>query len=101
MSAHPHVAPKSMYYLVFLALVAGTILTYFAALFDMGALNNVVMLGIAVAKATLVALFFMHLRWGSRLSMLVALSGLFWLLIMFSITMSDYLTRGWVAGTLR
>jgi cytochrome c oxidase subunit 4 len=101
MSVHPHIAPKSMYYMVFLALVAGTILTYFAALFDMGPLNNIVMLTIACTKATLVVLFFMHLRWGTRLTMVVAVSGFFWLLIMFSITMSDYLSRGWVVGTLR
>jgi len=101
MSAHPHIAPKSMYYMVFLALVAGTILTYLAARVDMGPLNNIVMLTIACAKATLVVLFFMHLRWSTRLTWLVAISGFFWLLIMFSITMSDYGTRGWVTGTLR
>jgi len=101
MSAHPHIAPKSMYYMVFLALVVGTILTYLAARVDMGPLNNIVMLTIACAKATLVVLFFMHLRWSTRLTWLVAISGFFWLLIMFSITMSDYGTRGWVTGTLR
>ena len=101
MSAHPHIAPKSMYYMVFLALVVGTILTYLAALVDLGPLNNVVMLTIACVKATLVVLYFMHLRWSTNLTKLVAVSGFFWLLIMFSITMSDYLTRGWVPGTLR
>jgi len=90
-----------MYYMVFLALVVGTILTYLAARVDMGPLNNIVMLTIACAKATLVVLFFMHLRWSTRLTWLVAISGFFWLLIMFSITMSDYGTRGWVTGTLR
>ena len=90
-----------MYYIVFLALVAGTILTYYAALFDLGPLNNIVMLTIACTKATLVVLFFMHLRWSTRLTWVVAMAGFFWLAIMFSITMSDYLSRGWVAGTLR
>src|SRR6476646_6110927 len=101
MSVHPHIAPKSMYYMVFLALVVGTVLNYFAARVDMGPLNNIVMLTIACAKATLVVLFFMHLRWSTRLTWLVAISGFFWLLIMFSITMADYGTRGWVTGTLR
>ena len=94
-----HVAPKSMYVVIWLALVAGTILTYLAALVDLGALNNVVMLLIACTKALLVILFFMHVRWSSRLTWVVAASGFFWLLILFGLTMQDYLTRGWVEGT--
>jgi len=90
-----------MYYLVFAALIVGTILTYAAARVDMGPLNNIVMLAIASAKATLVILFFMHVRWSTRLTWVVAMSGFFWLLILFGIGMSDYLTRGWVQGTLR
>jgi len=96
-----HVAPKSMYYMVFLALVVGTILTVVAARVDMGPLNNIVMLTIACTKATLVILFFMHVRWSSRLTWVVAMSGFFWLLILFGIGMSDYLSRGWVPGTYR
>ena len=96
-----HIAPKSMYYWVFAALIVGTVLTYGAALVDLGALNNVVMLTIACTKATLVILFFMHVRWSTRLTWVVAASGFFWLLILFSIGMSDYLTRGWVQGTMR
>ncbi len=96
-----HVAPKRMYYMVFAALIVGTILTYAAAMVDMGPLNNIVMITIACTKATLVILFFMHVRWSSRLTWVVAMSGFFWLLILFSIGMSDYLTRGWVQGTLR
>ena len=96
-----HVAPKSMYYMVFLALIVGTGLTVAAASVDMGPLNNVAMLTIAVIKATLVILFFMHVRWSSRLTWVVAMSGFFWLLIMFGMGMSDYLTRGMIPGTLR
>jgi cytochrome c oxidase subunit 4 len=96
-----HVAPKSMYYMVFGALVLGTILTVAAAKFDMGALNNIVMLAIACTKASLVILFFMHVRWSSRLTWVVAMSGFFWLLILFGIGMSDFMSRGWVPGTLR
>jgi cytochrome c oxidase subunit 4 len=73
-----------MYYMVFLALVVGTILTVAAAKVDMGPLNNVVMLTIACTKATLVVLFFMHVRWSSRLTWVVAMSGFFWLLILFA-----------------
>jgi cytochrome c oxidase subunit 4 len=96
-----HVAPKSMYYAVFAALLVGTGLTVAVAFVDLGALNNVLMLGIAMTKALLVILFFMHVRWSSRLTWVVAASGFVWLLILFGITMSDYLTRGWVEGTLR
>ena len=96
-----HVAPKSLYYLIFLALVVGTGLTVLVAFYDLGFMNNVVMLSIAVAKALLVMLFFMHVRWSSRLTWVVAASGFFWLLIMFSITMADYMSRGWMYGSLR
>ncbi|PYR95217.1 MAG: oxidase [Acidobacteria bacterium] len=96
-----HVAPKTMYYAVFLALLAGTGLTVAAAFFDMGAMNNVVMLAIASIKALLVILFFMHVRWSTRLTWVVVASGFFWLLIMFGLTMTDYFSRGWVEGTWR
>jgi cytochrome c oxidase subunit 4 len=96
-----HVAPRSMYYAVFAALIVGTGLTVAVAFVDLGALNNVLMLAIAMTKALLVILFFMHVRWSSRLTWVVAASGFVWLLILFGITMSDYLTRGWVEGTLK
>lgn len=101
MSAGHHVAPKSLYYAVFLALVVGTILTVVVAKFDLGAFNNIVMLTIACTKALLVILFFMHVRWSTRLTWVVAGAGFLWLLIMFSITMADYASRGWVQGTLK
>jgi cytochrome c oxidase subunit 4 len=88
-----------MYYMVFGALIVGTILTVAAAKVDMG-LNNVIMLAIAATKATLVILFFMHVRWSSRLTWVVAMAGFFWLLILFTV-LGDYMSRGWVPGTLR
>ena len=94
-----HVAPKRLYYAVFFALIIGTILTVVVAAFDLGPFNNIVMLTVACAKALLVILFFMHVRWSSRLTWVVAGSGFFWLLILFSITMADYMSRGWVPGT--
>jgi cytochrome c oxidase subunit 4 len=90
-----------MYYAVFAALMVGTALTVLVAFYDLGPLNNVLMLGIAMTKATLVILYFMHVRWSSRLTWVVAASGFVWLLILFGITMTDYLTRGWVEGTLK
>jgi cytochrome c oxidase subunit 4 len=88
-----------MYVWIWAALVVGTILTLLAAEVDLGPLNNVVMLLIAGTKASLVILFFMGVRWSTRLTWVVAASGFFWLLIMFGITMTDYLSRGWVPGT--
>jgi len=96
-----HVTPKSLYYFVFLALMIGTALTVLVAKFDLGPFNNVVMLAIACAKALLVVLFFMHVRWSTRLTWVVAASGFFWLIILFGLTMGDYMSRGWMAGSLR
>ena len=96
-----HVAPIKLYLTIFAALMVGTALTVMVAAVDFGAMNNVVMLGIAITKALLVILFFMHVRWSTRLTWVVAGAGFFWLLILFTLTMSDYMTRGWIQGTLR
>jgi cytochrome c oxidase subunit 4 len=96
-----HIASPKLYYAVFAALIVGTVLTYLAALVDFGFFNNVVMLAIAFTKMLLVMLFFMGVRWSSRLTWVVAGSGFVFLLILFTITMSDYMTRGWVPGTLK
>jgi cytochrome c oxidase subunit 4 len=93
MSGH-HVVPIRVYLAVFSALMVFTAITVAAAFVDLGALNNVVMLTIAVAKATLVVMFFMHVRYSTRLIPVVVFGGVFFLLVMFGITMSDYLTRG-------
>ena len=96
-----HIAPKSMYYSIFLALMVLTIVTYLVTFVHLGAFNLAVAMAIAITKATLVILFFMHVRWSTRLTWVVAASGFFWLLILFGLTMQDYLTRGWVPGTWR
>jgi cytochrome c oxidase subunit 4 len=97
----PHVASVRLYLVIFSALIIGTILTVVVAKFDLGPLNNIVMMTIASAKALLVVLYFMHVRWGTRLTWVVAGAGFFWLLILFSLTMADYMSRGWVPGTNR
>jgi cytochrome c oxidase subunit 4 len=99
-TAH-HLPPLRLYYAVFAALIVGTLLTVAAAKVDFGAMNNVVMLAIACTKAVLVILFFMHVRWSSRLTWVVAASGFVWLLILLGVTMTDYLSRGWMVGSLR
>ncbi len=83
---------------VFLVLVVGTILTYYAATIDMdwifpGA-NTLVALGIAFTKMACVMLFFMHVYWSPKLIWLSVFASFFWLAIMFAYTMADYITRG-------
>jgi cytochrome c oxidase subunit IV len=96
-----HIAPLRLYFTIFAALMVGTVITVWIAFFDLGPLNNVVMLGIACTKALLVVLYFMHVRWSTRLTWVFAGAGFFWLLILFSLTMADYMSRGLVPGTLR
>jgi len=92
----PHVMPLSTYFLVFLALMAGTALTVAAAYVDLGWANNAVALAIAITKATLVVLYFMHVKENTRLIPAVIFSGLFMLLILFVNLLADYGTRGWL-----
>jgi cytochrome c oxidase subunit 4 len=91
-----HVVPARVYALVFLALLALTATTVYAAFIDLGPLNNVVALAIAMVKTLLVVLFFMHVRYSTRLTALTVAAGFFWLLILIAITMSDYASRGWL-----
>ena len=93
---HDHMTiPK--YIGIFMVLVVGTILTYFAATVDLDFIfpgaNTLVALLIAFTKMTCVMLFFMHVYWSPRMIWLSAVASFFWLAIMFSYTMQDYLTR--------
>ena len=94
--AHLHIAPPKMYISIFLALMAGTALTVGAAYIDLGFFNTAVALAIAVTKASLVVLYFMHVRWASRLTWVIVVGAVFWLILMFAIGMTDYLSRGWM-----
>lgn len=91
--AHPTL---KTYFTIFAALIVLTGLTVWASFQHLGIWNTPVALGIAVAKATLVALFFMHLRYSPKLTSLVIASSLLWLMILFAITMSDYVSRSWL-----
>ncbi len=103
--SHPHSDKEHIgipgYLGVFGILIVGTVLTYYAATVDMDHIfpgaNTLVALLIAFTKMTFVMLFFMHVRWSPRLIWLAAVASFFWLAIMFSFTMQDYLTR--VSGT--
>jgi cytochrome c oxidase subunit 4 len=96
-----HIVQPRIYIGIFLSLMVGTALTVLAAFYDFpGPLNAVVALTIAVIKATLVVLFFMHVRYSGRLVWLVIVAALLWLAIMFAITFSDYWTRTWLPPLL-
>ncbi len=100
MTPDEHHGPSlQVYFRVFSALMVFTLATVWVAFKDLGAMNNVVMLGIAVTKATLVVLYFMHVRYGPRLVWVLAASGFAWLAILLGFTMSDYLTRFPILGS--
>lgn len=90
-----HIVPKSTYYAIFAALMVGTALTVGAAFVDLGELNTIVALTIAFTKASLVVLFFMHVKYSSKLTWLVVIASVFWLGLLLFITLGDYVTRGW------
>lgn len=91
-----HIVPKRVYFTIFGALVVLTIATIIVANFDLGRWNAIVALTIAVLKATLVVLYFMHVRYSSKLTWVFVCAGLIWLIILVAFTLSDYMTRGWV-----
>ena len=91
-----HTLPRRTYYTIYALLMVCTYLTWQIAYFDLGSFNAVAALGIATFKAVLVILFFMHVRESPGLTWAVVMSGLFWLGILLALTMSDYLTRGWM-----
>jgi cytochrome c oxidase subunit IV len=99
-----HIVSVRVYVTIFLVLLVGTTLTVLAAFHDftyqLGShtvqLNAVIALTIAVAKATFVVLYFMHVRYSSRLIWVIMASALFWMGILFALTFSDYWTRGWL-----
>jgi cytochrome c oxidase subunit IV len=92
--------PRQLYYRMFVILLGLTLLTVGVAFLELGPLNIIIALTIAVGKALLVLLFFMHLRYSSGLIGIVWGAGIFWVMLLLTITLSDYLTRSWlpVAG---
>ena len=88
-----HIVPKRVYYAVFVTLIILTWVTAFVSTIDLGRLNIYVAQSIAVFKASLVILFFMHVKYGTRLTKMIVGAGLFWLILLLFITMSDLWTR--------
>lgn len=98
----PHVVPTRTYAAIFGSLIVLTLVTTGIAFIDLRwqlgslELNTIVALTIAVGKAFLVGLYFMHIRYSSRFTWVLVGAGVFWLLILFTFTLSDALTRSWL-----
>jgi len=91
-----HIVTTRVYYTIFASLLTLTAFTVAVAYADLGPLNNVVMLAVAVTKASLVILYFMHVRYSPKLTWLVIGTGFFWLGAMITLTLADPLSRGWL-----
>ncbi|HEX8721484.1 MAG TPA: cytochrome C oxidase subunit IV family protein [Pyrinomonadaceae bacterium] len=95
-----HIVPRTTYFGVFGALLVLTALTVVAANINFGKMNDVIAMTIAVTKMTLVLLFFMHVRYSSRLIWVIVASMFFWLLILLSLTLTDYTSRDWFGANV-
>ena len=91
-----HVVPVKTYVTVYIALVVLLALTYGVAHLDLGAFNIVAAMVIALIKMVLVILFFMGVKYSTRLVWVWATVGFLWLALMFTI-LTDYYSRGWIS----
>ena len=90
-----HIVPPSIYIMIGAALLILTGTTVWVSFIDLGVFNAVVALFIACVKASLVILFFMHVKYSSKLTKLTVFSGLFLFCVLIALTLSDYTTRAW------
>jgi cytochrome c oxidase subunit 4 len=93
-----HVVPFKIYAVIFATLLLLTLVTVDVATYNFGRMNIYVALGVATAKATLVILYFMHVRYAPALVWVFAAAGFVWLFLLLLFTLSDFITRGWIAG---
>ena len=90
-----HVTPRRTYFVIFFVLMILTAITVWVAFIDLGPLSTPIAMGIAITKASLVLLFFMHLRHSTRVTWVVLVASFLWLGVLFVLTLSDYLSRRW------
>lgn len=90
-----HVVGPMTYSIIFGILLLCTLLTVLAAHIEMGVLNPIVALGIATLKGIIVILFFMHVKYQSRLIKMTVAAGFFTFLVLITMTLSDYMSRAW------
>lgn len=88
-----HIVPQKIYLLIFATLLCLTLITVDVAFYNFGFLNLWIALAIATVKATVVVMYFMHVKYSSKLTWVFAAAGVFWLVILFVLLFSDYLTR--------
>ncbi len=91
-----HIVPPRVYLAIFGTLIGLTFTTVLVNFIDLGPLNIVVAMTIAVTKMLLIMLFFMHLRYSGHLIKIFAGAGFVWLAILISLTLSDFLSRNWI-----
>ena len=96
-----HITSSRLYVAIWVILMVLTGTTVFAASVDLGIVNIVVALLIATIKGTLVVLFFMHLKYSPKLTMVTVIAAMFFMFLLFSLSMTDYLTRDWLTASLR
>lgn len=96
-----HITAKTTYFTIFAALMVLTGITIATSFVNLGPLNFPVAISIAIVKAMLVVLFFMHLKYSSGLTKLIVGTGFFFLLVMFTLTLTDVLSRGWHTAPVR
>lgn len=94
-AAHHHIVPLPVYFTIFATLLVLTGVTVAVAFVDLGPFNIYVALAIAIFKATLVVLYFMHVKYSSKLVQLAAVTGFLWMGIMLAFTFADIGTRDW------
>jgi len=93
-----HIVPVRVYVTIFLILLVGTALTVIAARIDFPwQLNTIVAMTIAIAKATVVVLYFMHVRYSTRLIWVIIGAAFFWMALLVAFTLADFYTRGWLS----
>jgi cytochrome c oxidase subunit 4 len=93
--ADHHIVTPAVYGIVFASLLVGTAITVVAAFINLGIFNPVVALGIACTKAVIVILFFMHVKYQSKLVKLTVISGFFTFIVLITMTLTDYISRAW------
>ena len=90
-----HIVGPGVYVMILFALLIGTALTVWASFIDLGPWNPVIALAIATTKAVLVVLFFMHVKYSTKLTKLTVGAGIFMFLTLISMTLADYMSRAW------
>jgi cytochrome c oxidase subunit 4 len=94
-----HIVSPKIYVAVFVSLLIFTGLTYGIALINLGALNPIVAIVIAMIKSLLVILFFMHVKYSPKMTKVALISGFFFLIILLGLSMTDYISRPWTGST--